>query len=118
MDKIKEYFNLKLNEEVYGIRDDADTHPDNLPEVTGKGGSPVIDISVSEDGKKVASVDGRIHVWDFSSGRKIRSFFSPTRLTSVSFTPDSKYVVSGNVNGNVQVWDVVSGKINREFLKA
>jgi WD40 repeat protein len=114
--KIWELNNPKMNE-VYGIRDDADTHPDNLPEITGKAGSPIIDISVSPDGKNVASVDGRIHIWDYNGGRRKRSFFSPTRLTSVSFTSDGKYVVSGNVNGNIQVWDVDAGKINREFLK-
>ena len=104
--------------EIYNIRDDANTHPENLPEVTGKGGSPVVDISVSPDGNKVASVDGRITIWDFRSGRKIRSFFTPTRMTSVAFTSDGNYVVSGNVNGNVQLWDIQSGKINREFLKS
>jgi len=120
MDKIKkiwEYNNPKLHE-IYNIRDDDNTHPENLPEVTGKKGSPVVDISVSPDGSKVASVDGRIHIWDFKGGRKIRSFFTPTRMTSVSFTSDSKYVVSGNVNGNVQLWDTQTGKINREFLKS
>jgi WD40 repeat protein len=103
--------------ELYDIRDDSNTHPENLPEVDGKGGSPVVDISVSPDGDKVASVDGRITVWSFAGGRKIRSFFTPTRITSVSFTSDSKYIVSGNVNGNVQVWDIQAGRIHREFLK-
>jgi len=103
--------------ELYNIRDDANTHPENLPEVTGKGGSPIVDISVSPDGQMIASVDGRITVWNFNSGGKIRSFFTPTRITSVAFTSDSKYVVSGNVNGNVQVWDIQAGRIHREFLK-
>jgi len=106
----------KLNE-YYNIDDDENTHPENLPEVTGKHGSPVIDISVSPDGELVASVDGRIHIWSLKGGNRLRSFLSPTRLTSVSFTKDSKYVVSGNVNGNIQVWDVTAGKIHREFLK-
>jgi len=120
MDKIKkiwEFNNSKINE-LYNIRDDSNKHPENLPEVTGKKGSPVTDISVSPDGKKVASVDGRIHVWDFGTGKKIRSFFTPTRITSVAFSPDNKYVVSGNVNGNIQLWDIQAGKIHREFLKS
>jgi WD40 repeat protein len=103
--------------EYYGIRDDEDTHPENLPEVTGKGGSPVVDISVSPDGSQVASVDGRIHIWDYRGGKRLRSFFSPSRLTSVSFTNDSRYVVSGDVNGNIKIWDAVAGKIHREFLR-
>jgi len=109
---------IKKIVEYYNIRDDADTHPENLPEVTGKGGSPVTDISISSDGRKVASVDGRIHIWEFNSGRKIRSFFTPTRITSVCFTSDGNYVISGNVNGNIQVWDVTAGRIHREFLKS
>ena len=111
MNKIKKIL------ELYNIRDDADTHPENLPEVTGRAGSPVVDISVSPDGKQVASVDGRIHIWSYDSGRRLRSFFSPSRLTSVSFTNDSRYVVSGDVNGNIKIWDAMAGKIHREFLK-
>ena len=103
--------------EYYNIRDDKTEHPENLPEVTGKRGSPVIDISLSPDGKYVASVDGRIHIWDYTSGSKIRTFYSPSRLTSVTFSKDSKYVISGNVNGNIQVWDIEAGKIHRDFLK-
>lgn len=112
MDKIRKIW------EYYNIRDDSNTHPENLPEVTGKGGSPVVDISISPDGKYVASVDGRIHLWEYASGRVIRNFFSPTRLTSIAFTSDSKYVVSGNVNGNIQVWNITAGKIHREFIKS
>lgn len=115
MKKLKKYFNL--NEEYYNIDDTKSKHPDNLPEVTGKGGSPIVDISISEDGKTIASTDGRVHIWDFSSGRRIRTFFSPTRLTSITFSKDNKFVITGNVNGNIQIWDVNSGKINREFLK-
>lgn len=109
--------NYRKVNEYHGIDDTSNKHPENLPEVTGKGGSPVVDISVSEDGKMIASTDGRIHIWDFSSGRRIRTFFSPTRLTSITFTPDSKYVVTGNVNGHIMVWNASSGKIHRQFLK-
>lgn len=108
---------IKKTFEYYNIRDDKTEHPENLPEVTGKRGAPVVDISVSPDSKYVATVDGRIHIWDYNTGAKIRTFYSPTRLTSISFTSDSRYVISGNVNGNVQVWDVEAGKIHRDFLK-
>jgi WD40 repeat protein len=105
----------KIYEEVYYDTKNLDTEQ-NLPEVTGKYGSPMVDISTSPDGKYVVGVDGRVHLWDYSSGRKIRTFFSPSRLTSVSFSKDSKYIVTGNVNGNLQVWDVETGKIHRNFL--
>jgi len=103
--------------EIYNIRDDSTKHPDSLPEITGKGGAPVVDISISPDGKLIASVDGRIHIWDYASGKKVRSFYSPSRLTSITFTPDSKFVVVGNVNGNLQKWNAQSGKVVREFLR-
>ena len=76
---------IKKINEYHVIDDDKNTHPDSLPEISGKGGSPVIDISVSSDGKLVASVDGRLHLWSIS-GQKIRSTYTPTRLTAVSFT--------------------------------
>jgi WD40 repeat protein len=87
-----------------------------LPDISGHSGDPLVGISVSNDGKKVAGVDGRIHVWDFSNGRKVRSFYTPTKMLSVSFTDDSNFVVSGNAIGQVQLWDINTGKIVRNFL--
>jgi WD40 repeat protein len=111
----KKYKNY-INEEVYGIDKINKQNPENLPEITGKGGSPVNDISVSNDGKYVASCDGRVHIWDFSSGRKIRSFYTPSRVISVSFSPDNKYIVTGSANGQVKVWNAFTGKIHRNFI--
>jgi WD40 repeat protein len=87
-----------------------------LPDISGHSGDPLVDISVSNDGKKVVGVDGRIHVWDLSSGRKIRSFYTPTKIVSVSFTNDNNFIVSGNAIGMIQVWNVDTGKIVRNFL--
>lgn len=113
-----EPINPKVNE-YYGIReDDMDWEPDVLPEVKGKKGNPVLDISVSQDGSKVASADGRIHIWDYRTGKLTRSFFTPSKITSVSFDKSGDYVVSGNANGLLQVWNVATGKIHRQFFKS
>ncbi len=109
---------IKKLDEYYNIgHEELDERPEVLPEIEGRQGSPVIGMSISPDGNTIASVDGRIHIWDFSSGRKLRSFYSPSRLTSISFSKDGKYVISGNINGIIQVWNVSSGKIVRQFLR-
>jgi len=102
--------------EYYNINNDKENNTENLPEITGQQGSPLVDISVNKSGNKIASVDGRIHIWDFNSGSKLRSFFTPTRMTSISFIDDNT-VVSGNASGMIQVWDVNTGKIKRSFLR-
>ena len=37
-----------------------------------------------------------IKVWEFSTGRLIRSFEGASCINSICVTPDSKYVVSGS----------------------
>jgi len=100
--------------EVYNILNNTDSN-DNLPEVTGHKGSPITDISTNKSKTKVASVDGRIHIWDYNSGTLLRSFYTPTRMISISFIDDDT-VVSGNARGNIQVWNVNTGKIVRSFI--
>lgn len=114
MNNIKKF---KLNE-VYGIDNPEKDSSDVLTDITGKGGSPVVDICSSSDGKYIASVDGRIHLWEYQSGRKIRSFYSATRLTSICFSSDNKFIISGNVNGELQSWDINTGKIQKNYLKS
>ena len=108
--KLKKYY------EYYNIDDDKESHPETLPEITGKQGSAIIDISVSPNGAYIASVDGRLHLWS-KQGNRLRNIYTPSRLTSVSFNNNNKTVVTGNVNGVVQEWDILTGKIIRNFLK-
>lgn len=48
-------------------------------------------------------------VWEIASGKEIARKNYAFWVTSIAFSPDSNYVVSGG-DDNVQVWEVISGK--------
>jgi len=111
--RLKKYFEYYNND---NDNNDNSDKVESLPEITGKQGSAVIDVSVSPNGEYIASVDGRLHLWS-KSGNNIRKVYTPSILTSVSFI-DNDTVVTGNVNGVIQIWNVMTGKIVRNFLRS
>lgn len=102
----------------------------------------VFDIKFSPDGKTLAIARGaaepiqqfgRIELWDVDTGslrRVIQGFNGPVR--SISFTPDSKTIISGSleylqkdlqqkatsrageVTGELKWWDVATGELRRK----
>ena len=44
-----------------------------------------------------------------SEGRTSQSSLDCDRLWGLTFSPDSKTVLSGNKHGNIEVWDVATG---------
>jgi WD40 repeat protein len=55
-----------------------------------------------------ASVDNSIKIWDIPSGRLIRTIGGRT-FDSGDFSPDDKFVVTGNDGGKAIIWDVSNG---------
>jgi WD40 repeat protein len=72
----------------------------------------VSSIAVSPDGKSVlsGSEDGTLKLWNVASGRLLRTFDSPSPVTSSKFSPDGRIVFSGSRNGSINFWDVTSGE--------
>ena len=71
-------------------------------------------VSFSPDGKTVAGAGpNRINLWNVADWRFPASFY-PDRdnvlLHSVSFSPDGRMIVTGNVDGRVFLYDVRSGR--------
>ena len=66
--------------------------------------------ALSPDGSTVATVgSGRIHLWEISSGRAIRSFAAHKHFTlALAFSPDGRTLTSGGDRGLVILRDVAS----------
>jgi WD40 repeat protein len=70
----------------------------------------------SPDGKMLAAVVGNIiRIWDTQSGNLQKTLVAdrhhlPQFNVTLSWTADSKTIVSGRGNGTIIIWDVASGK--------
>lgn len=74
-------------------------------------------VAISLDGQLVAAGTepdedpSRIYIWDLQSGKMLHSLTGhESSVWTVSFSPDSKRLVSAGLEGRVHVWDVKSGK--------
>ncbi|CAN2040567.1 jouberin [Candidatus Magnetomoraceae bacterium gMMP-15] len=75
----------------------------------------------SPNGRFLASAsDGNtdkiIRLWDLENGSQIKTFSGLTDWgLSVSFSPNSKYLLLGSDGGSVCLWEVKSGKLIKNF---
>ncbi len=75
--------------------------------------------SMSADGRWVVSghSDGRLRLWEVSSGRCVRSFDGhDCGITSVSVNADARWALSGGKDGALRLWEVSSGRSVRTFM--
>jgi WD40 repeat protein/serine/threonine protein kinase len=72
-------------------------------------------ITFSPDGKFLAACGGipvapRINVWDTKTGKPTSAFHAHTsRITCLSFSPDSRRLVSGSDDRTLRIWDLDTG---------
>ncbi|MDB5353494.1 MAG: repeat-containing protein [Planctomycetota bacterium] len=79
------------------------------------------DVAASSDGKTVASVadDMVCRVWDAETGEKrfelrgheaVTPHHFPSMLYACAFSPDGRYLASGDKVGHVVIWDLTTGQ--------
>jgi len=76
------------------------------------GGRFVASGGVERDGK------GTIKLWDIETGKLIRTITiqdDDLGVTSIAFTSDGKYLLSGTGNGPARLWETASGDYVRSF---
>ena len=85
-----------------------------------KVGNPIYSVAVSMDGQMVASGhrSGAVRIWDSRSHRLVGE---PLRghsetVTSLCFSPDSRWLVSGSVDKRVRVWNCRTGQAGSPLL--
>ena len=66
-------------------------------------------------GQRIATVgfDGRratVKVWDAQTGREVFALPAGEACHTVAFSPDGRYLVTGNEKGALQVWDAGNGQ--------
>jgi WD40 repeat protein len=77
------------------------------------GVTPVKSVSVSQDGRLIASAanDSKVRIWDAQSGAQVREIqvADSHPVFSVAFSPDGKLVATGSGQQHMEVFDVESG---------
>ena len=61
--------------------------------------------------------DKTVRLWDCQTGKELLSFLGHSNyVTSVAFSPDGKWALSGSYDKTVRLWDCQTGKELRSFL--
>jgi WD40 repeat protein len=63
-----------------------------------------------------AQCDKSLLLWDLNTGREIRTFAGHTGdVSSVAFSPNGKYALSGSWDQTIKLWEVATGREIRTF---
>lgn len=91
---------------------------DGQPRRDFDAGAPVHSVAVSGDGRWVAAGtrDRIARVWDLENGREKTTFTGHAdTVTVLTFTPDSRRIISGDGAARVLAWDVETGTVVAEM---
>jgi WD40 repeat protein/serine/threonine protein kinase len=73
-----------------------------------------LSVAWSPDGGRLASAggDGKVRIWNASTGRKIKELHGPTELArSLAWSPDGKRLATSSRDNTVLVWDPEASEV-------
>ena len=78
----------------------------------------VVAVDINKEVTKAvsSSLDSTIHLWDLSSGERIRKIDNgPMESWTVAFSPDGKRIISGAQNGKVHFFNTETGQKEQQM---
>ncbi len=91
--------------------------------------APVWSVAISPDGRYGLSGSGRdtteepisednsVRLWDLQTGAEVRRLEGHTdTVSSVAFSPDGRYALSGSWDKSLILWDLTTGEIARRLI--
>jgi WD40 repeat protein len=83
----------------------------------------VFSLAFSPDGWRIASGStqlaeaepSELKIWDAKTGQEVLHPRGNSEAFSVVFSPDGRWLVTGNQRGNVNVWDATTGQVVQTF---
>ena len=71
---------------------------------------PLQYLALSFDGKLIAAVykDNTIRIWNTETGTTIHSFKFQSEVTSLDFTPDTRFLISSSRDASIRLWNLQS----------
>lgn len=89
-----------------------------LPDRLGDESTPIFDVAISRDQRRIAAVseDGRIRLWDQTTGRLLwERKPGAGRLLAVTFSPGGDQVAASGEDRQVYLWQIASGMLQQVF---
>jgi WD40 repeat protein len=91
-----------------------------IQQFTIPGGSLFV-MALSPNGKSLVTGSEQpqgVHVrlWDVASGQQLREFADPAPVNAVAFSPDGKYILSGDREYVARLWEASSGQLVHTFV--
>jgi DNA-binding beta-propeller fold protein YncE len=97
---------------VWAFRPRPELHP-----FTSNDMNPVSSVAFSPDSQILTTgdVDG-LHFWEITTGQPLHTISETGHVTNIKFSPDGRYLLSGNSTEVASLWDIKTWQLARQFV--
>lgn len=90
---------------------------DDLWEIFRINDSSALNLALSSSGKYIGltQLRGNLSIWDTSSRKKVLSGYQAGNFTLLKFSPDERYLITGDDKGIVKGWDIIGSSEAFEY---